>query len=81
VTAPSSWLAAVQAVEHDKGCPSFFSLAASRPHFAAYVGRCTCSRDARIAKGCEALLREADLGCACPACIDRALAAFSEASR
>lgn len=73
----AAWEDAVKAVAHADGCPYFFSLAASHPHFAAYVGRCTCDRDARIAKGIKAAL---------DAAMDedytrQALAAFKEAAR
>jgi hypothetical protein len=51
----SPWAAAVAAVAHDVGCGTAY--AATHSWGGAAIGyRCDCDRDARIAKGIEAIL-------------------------
>lgn len=83
----TEWFALVRSVPHADDCASHFGLGVSHPHLANYVGRCNCSRDARIARGLEAALLVADTCAAPPGVVstDQNLAsaarAFEEASR
>lgn len=51
-----NFLEAVKGVSHRPDCRSRFGIGASHPHLSAYVERCDCDRDERIAKGIEAML-------------------------